>query len=135
MRSRAMPAGSRTPEPLFTVLVDYQTLAGRICELANGMVVSPSALVPYLDAAWIERIVFDSPSRVIDVSVKRRLFTGASRRAVQVRDRWCYHPTCEIPAEDCEIDHIEPYAAGGLTVTDNGRPACDFHNRNRRDEP
>ena len=35
-RAGAVPAGARMPEPLFTVLVGYETLGGRICELAQG---------------------------------------------------------------------------------------------------
>ena len=130
-RSGAKPEGARMPEPLFSVFVDYETLAGRICELANGTAVTPGSLLRYLDAAWLERVVFGSPSRVVDVGVRRRLFTGATRRAVQVRDRECFHEFCDTPATDCEVDHIEPYAAGGLTTQDNGRPACGFHNRDR----
>ena len=64
---------------------------GRICELANGTVVAPAALVRWLESAWLERVVFDSPSRVLDVGVAQRLFTGATRRAVEVRDRECFH--------------------------------------------
>ena len=64
-----------------------------------------------------------------------RPFTGALRRAIQVRDRECFHPMCDEPAENCEIDHIEPYAAGGDTVQGNGRPGCDHHNRNRHKRP
>ena len=40
-------------------------------------------------------------------------------------------PLCDVPAEDCEVYHVEPYAAGGLTTQANGRPACAFHNRGR----
>jgi hypothetical protein len=130
-RAGAKPEGARMPEPLFSVLVDYETFAGTICELANGPAVTPGSLLRYLDQAWIERVVFGSPSRVIDIGARRRLFTGATRRAVQVRDRECFHDFCDIPAADCQVDHIEPYGAGGLTVQDNGRPACDFHNRER----
>jgi len=130
-RSGAKPEGARMPEPLFSVLVDYETFAGRICELANGVAVTPGSLLRYLDQAWIERVVFGSPSRVIDVGQKRRLFSGATRRAVQVRDRECFHEFCDLPADDCQVDHIEPFAAGGLTTQDNGRPACGFHNRDR----
>src|SRR3954447_21639494 len=130
-RSGAKPEGARMPEPLFNVFVDYETFAGRICELANGVAVTPGSLLQYLDEAWIERVVFGSPSRVIDVSQRRRLVAGAPRRAVQVRDRECFHPFCDIAATDCQIDHIEPYSAGGLTTQDNGRAACGFHNRDR----
>jgi hypothetical protein len=130
-RSAAAPAGGRRPAPLFTVLVGYETFAGPLCELANGTVVTPGSLVPYLAEAEIERVVFDGPRRVIDVGVRRRLFRGATRRAVRVRDRECFHPFCDVPAEECEVDHVQPYEAGGPTTQANGRPACGFHNRTR----
>jgi len=130
-RSGAVPAGARMPEPLFSVFVNYETMVGPICELADGTAVTPGSLVRYLDAAWIERVVFGSPSRVIDIGKKRRLFTGATRRAVALRDRECFHHFCDVPATDCQIDHVEPFAAGGLTTQDNGRPACGPHNRDR----
>jgi hypothetical protein len=130
-RAGAVPEGARLPEPLFTVHVGYETFAGPLCELANGFFVTPGALVPFLSQAWLERAVFDGPSRVIDIGVRRRLFTGATRRAVLVKDRECFDEFCDVPAEDCQVDHIEPYAAGGLTTEPNGRPACGFHNRER----
>ena len=135
IRSRTAPADDRRPEPLFTVLVDYETFAGRICELANRAVVTPGSLVPWLDRAWIERVVFDGPSRVIDVGTRRRLFEGATRRAVEVRDQECFHPSCEEPAQDCQVDHVEPHAWGGPTTQANGRAACGFHNRARHRRP
>jgi hypothetical protein len=134
-RATAMPADARLPEPLFTVLVDYETFAGRICQLANGTVVTPGSLVPWLSDAWIERIVFDTPNRVTNVGVRRRLYTGATRRAIEVRDRECFHEYCDLPADLCQIDHIQPYAAGGPTTHGNGRAACGFHNRQRHQPP
>ena len=133
-RAQAVPADARLPAPLFTVLVGYETFAGRICQLANGSVVTPGSLVPWLDDAWVERVVFDGPSRVLDVGHRRRLFTGATRRAVEVRDQECYEDFCDTAADRCEIDHVQPWAAGGPTTTDNGRPACGYHNR-RRNRP
>ncbi len=112
-RAGTAPADGRRPEPLFTVLVGYETLAGRVCELANGTVVSPGSLVDWLGEAWVERVVFDGASRVMDVGVAARLFSGATRRAVEVRDRQCFHEYCELPAEQCQIDHVQPWAAGG----------------------
>ena len=114
------------------MLVGYESFAGPLCELANGTMVTPGSLVPWLTRAWVERIVFDSPSRVIDVGVHRRLFAGATRRAIEVRDRQCFDPSCDVPAESCQIDHVPPWADGGLTTQANGRPACAFHNRHRR---
>jgi hypothetical protein len=132
MRAMTAPKGGRRPEPLFTVFVGYETFAGRICELANGTVVSPGSLVPYRDEAWVERVVFDSPSRVIDVGVQRRCFEGGTRRAVQLRDLGeCFEDICEERGDHLQIDHTTPWTAGGLTTQDNGRVACGHHNRLR----
>jgi hypothetical protein len=135
VRSRTAPSDGRRPEPLFTVLVGWETLKGRICELANGTVVAPGALVPWLGSAWLERVVFKSPARVLDVGVAQRLFKGATRRAVEVRDQECFHPTCDVPASRCQVDHIVPFSAGGPTTQVNGRLACGFHNRARGHPP
>jgi hypothetical protein len=128
-RSATMPKNGRAPKPLFTVLVGEASFA-RVCELAAGTVITPGSLVPHLTKAQIERIVFDGPKRVIEVS-HRRCFTGAMRRAIQVRDRVCDHEYCEEPAEHCQIDHIDPAANGGPTSLDNGRALCGYHNRLR----
>src|ERR1700722_7136452 len=64
MATRSMMAepGARRPAVLLSVLVDYTTLRDRVCELANGTVVSPGSLLPYLTEALLERVVF-APGR------------------------------------------------------------------------
>jgi len=54
--------------------------------------------VGWLGGGWLERVVFDSPDRIKNVGVRRRIFTGATRRAIELRDGECFHPTCEVPA-------------------------------------
>jgi 5-methylcytosine-specific restriction endonuclease McrA len=99
------------------------------------MVLSPGELVPVLAGADVERIVFDGPSRVIDVG-EARFFRGALRRAIEVRDRHCQHESgCDVPAERCEVDHIVPAGEGGPTTQENGRLLCGFHNRRRNERP
>jgi hypothetical protein len=129
-RSAAMPEGAQRPEPLFTVLVGYETLHGRICQLENGTVLSPSSLLPWMETAYFERAIFSLSARV-EVSERARLFTGGTRRALEVRDQMCTHPYCQVEARNCQADHIQPYAAGGLTTQENGRLLCGFHNRLR----
>lgn len=133
-RSKVAPADGRRPAPLLSVLVGYETLHGRICELANGSVVTPGALLQWLDQALVERAVFGPDARV-EIGPAVRLFTGATRRAIEIRDRTCAHPFCDRPASKCEIDHIVPYAAGGPTTQENGRLLCSFHNRLRNQRP
>jgi hypothetical protein len=129
IRSRMKPKDGRRPEPLFTVVLGEDKFR-QLCELASRTVVTPGSLVPWFDQAWIERMVFGPPSRVLDVGVQRRLFEGADRRAVQVRDEnTCFHDLCDDEIE--QIDHIEPWSWGGPTIQTNGRGACGVHNRNR----
>ena len=75
--------------------------------------------------------MFDSPSRIIDVGRRTRLFTGGLRRAIEVRDRRCTSPGCNIPADRCQIDHIVEWSNGGQTTQTNGRLLCPTHNRQR----
>ena len=135
-RAMAAAPGARKPTPLVTILVGYETFAGRVCELADGTVLAPSDVSALLDEAVIERAVFDSPARVTEIS-EQRCFTGALRRAIQLHDRECTHPYCDRPAERCDVDHVQPAAANGPTVQTNGRAACPFHNhlRQRRGPP
>jgi hypothetical protein len=127
-RSATAPAGGRRPKPLFTALVGDETLS-HLCELANGMVVTPGQVVQWAGDADLETVLFDGPSTVISVS-HRRSFTGALRRAVQVRDRHCRHTSgCDVPADQCDVDHIVPHAAAGPTSQFNGKLECTPHNR------
>jgi hypothetical protein len=133
-RSRTTPADGRRPAPLFSILIDWDSLRGRVCELAGGTVVSPGALLPWLTEAYLERVVF-APGRRVEVSSTARLFSGATRRGIELRDRECTHPYCDVPAASCQVDHIVPFSAGGLTVQENGRLLCGFHNRQRNHLP
>jgi hypothetical protein len=127
-RSATAPVGGRRPKPLFTALVGDETLA-QLCELANGTVVTSGQLVRWAGDADLETVLFDGPSTVISVS-HRRSFTGALRRAVEVRDRHCRHTSgCDVPAGQCDVDHIVPHAAAGPTSQFNGKLECIPHNR------
>ncbi|MEX2292956.1 MAG: DUF222 domain-containing protein [Acidimicrobiales bacterium] len=134
-RARTAREGGRRPAPLFTVLVGYETFAGPLLETHNRTTITPGTAAGWLDEADIERIVFDSPSRVIDVGQRRRFVTGALRRAIEVRDRTCFHPTCNEVPHRPEIDHIHEYAKGGETTQINNRLGCGFHNRWRNHHP
>src|SRR5690606_26125422 len=125
------PDGKR-PRPLFTVVIDMPTLTGPVLELFNRTRVSPGTAAHWLSEADVERIVFDVRSRVIDISAQQRFFRGGLRRAMQIRDRTCYHPSCDEIPQRPEADHIDPAANGGPTTQDNGRWACGYHNRWRQ---
>jgi hypothetical protein len=134
VRSASTPAGARRPEPLFSVLIDYPTLFGRISQLEQGPVVAPGSLLSWLDSASFERIVFGQKTRA-ECSETARFFTGATRRVVEVRDRQCQHPFCDLPAEKCQMDHVVPFSEGGPTTQENAQVLCGPHNRMRYERP
>jgi hypothetical protein len=130
IRSRTAPADGRRPKPLFSVLLGDDSFR-HLCEL-SGLVLTPEQMLPWITEAMYETILFDGPSTVVSVS-SQRTFTGALRRAVEVRDRHCQHTAgCRVPAERCDVDHITPYRAGGVTSQSNGRLECRTHNRDPR---
>ncbi len=134
VRSRTAPAGGRRPEPRFSVLIGYDKLHDHICELENGIVVTPGTVYEWLDRAYFERVVFQPNGRV-EVSETARFFTGATRRAIEIRDRRCTHPFCNEPVERCQGDHIQEWSKDGKTTQENGQLLCSFHNRLRNQRP
>jgi hypothetical protein len=132
MATRALtaPADGKRPAPLVTVMVDFDTLAGRVCELAAGTVIAPGAVAELLghDETLIQRVVADGANRLRDISSARG-FRGTLRRVLDVLHRRCDHKTCFVPADQCQGDHILAWSEGGLTTQDNGRLGCGPHNR------
>jgi hypothetical protein len=127
-RSAARPAGAKDARVLLTAHVGEDTVA-RLCELGGGRVIAPGQLVPWLGRADLETVLFDGPTTVVSVSHRRR-FDGALRRAIEARDRHCQHPSgCDVPADECDVDHIVPVYMHGPTSQFNGRLECPTHNR------
>lgn len=55
-------------------------------------------------------------------------------RRIRLRDGTCRHPGCSVPAEDCDIDHCQPFnqsdpSGGGLSLEANLVCLCRQHHR------
>ena len=85
--------------------------------------------MPLLSDAEFERVVYDPPNRNIQAS-RRRYFTGAIRRIIEVRDRHCQIVDgCTEPVALCDVDHITPYTEHPITCICTGQIGCTTHNR------
>ena len=107
-----------------------------VCRTTEGVLVTPGEVVLASMVGLVRAIVIDRHGNVINHGRARRLFTGASRDAVLLRDSLrdpagvrCAFAGCDVPGWRCQIDHREPVARGGPTDHTNGDPACGFHNR------
>ena len=88
----------------------------------------PTATVQRLACdATITRVVLGTDSAVVDVGRARRLPSGATRKALQVRDRGCAWPNCDRPASWTAAHHVHHWAHGGATDLANLVLLCHRH--------
>ena len=113
--------------PLPSLLGIPESFGARRCETTAGVTVDPFDAVVASMIGQVRRVVMSSPSTVIDLGRKSRLFTGSSREAIFLRRRRCIWPGCTTLT--CEADHRTPWSDGGTTSPDNGDPLCRKHNR------
>ena len=66
---------------------------------------------------------------VLDVGRTRYRPPTGLADLVRARDRACVFPTCQIPAERCDLDHLTAWGQGGTTSLDNLATLCEAHHR------
>ncbi|MDO5029297.1 MAG: HNH endonuclease signature motif containing protein [Corynebacterium sp.] len=80
--------------------------------------------------AWIDKVTHIR--LLADETTEGYVPTESQRAYVQGRDGTCRFPGCDVPAEYCDIDHINPYnkekpEEGGATETPNLHCLCRRH--------
>ena len=73
--------------------------------------------------------VLGTDSEVLDLGHTSRLFKGAVRRALDLRDGGCTTLGCGLPSAVCHAHHDNPWSRGGPTDLTNGRLLCPRHHR------
>jgi hypothetical protein len=117
--------------PQLVVTMPFDVLTGQLGTglLDTGEVLSAAQVRRLACDAGIIPAVLGGDGQVLDVGRSRRLFTGAVRRALVLRDGGCVFPGCDRPVRWCEAHHIRPASSGGLTSVDNGALLCGRHHR------
>jgi hypothetical protein len=88
----------------------------------------PAGLVrQWLCDADLLPAVLGGPSETLDVGHTQRLVTPAIRAALELRDRGCVFPGCNVPPQGCHAHHIIPWWAGGPTALWNLVLLCPHH--------
>lgn len=76
---------------------------------------------------WIRRLYTDPHTGELTAAdPRRRLFRGAVRRFILLRDQRCRTPWCDAAIHD--VDHSTRYSDGGETTIDNGIGYCQRFN-------
>ncbi|WP_421120096.1 hypothetical protein ACE2AJ_01725 [Aquihabitans daechungensis] len=106
-------------------------LVGFRCSTIDGRPLDPAEVVVATLIGHIRRVVVGTDGVVLDMGRKARCFTGARQLAVRLADRSCTWTGCDVPASECQCDHLDPYNGPdkGRTNPANGAPACGRHNR------
>jgi Domain of unknown function (DUF222) len=122
------PAGGKTAAPVVLHLVAEQaTVEGTSDKpgyLAGCDDLIPAELVAELaESAKVRPLVnpADAPPE--------RGYVPSSKLAefVRWRDMTCRAPGCDVPASQCDIDHVVPFGEGGLTHASNLNCKCRSH--------
>lgn len=93
----------------------------------DGTRISPGLARKLACGADLVPAVLGTDSAVLDVGRTQRLFTGARRRAIVLRDKGCTFPGCDRPASWCIVHHVKPWWLGGPTDQNNGVLLCHQH--------
>ncbi|MCU0273030.1 MAG: HNH endonuclease [Acidimicrobiales bacterium] len=148
-RGAGNPDGSE-PRPVVNVVITEDRLR-ELLEEAAGV---PTLTWPAVDAAhrddlrypdgtplshedllrlavrgFLRAVVVDPAGRPVAVSRRQRCYRGPLRDVLLALVRTCSFPGCEVPAQRCEVDHIEPWRHVHETSGPNGWPLCDLHQK------
>ena len=128
--SGAVPprASQRAHLQVTTSLETLLGLAGApAAELEFGLPISARLVERLACDATVTRVLLGADSAVIDVGRSRRVVPGATRRALNVRDRGCRWPGCERPASWSAAHHLVHWCRGGRTDLGNLVLLCHRH--------
>ncbi len=121
-------ASQRSHLQATTTLETLRGLAGAPgAELESGAPIPDEAVKRLACDATITRVLLNAESAVIDVGRSQRVVPGATRRALNVRDKGCRWPRCDRPASWTAAHHIVHWVRGGRTDLNNLVLLCHRH--------
>lgn len=128
MRDGALPTQGGQPTQL-VVTANYDVLARAlgVGQADTGERLSPTTVRRLACDALVIPAVMGGEGQVLDLGRGRRLFTGAIRRALNLRDGGCAFPGCTRAATWCDAHHRISWLDGGPTSLENGVLVCRYH--------
>ncbi|MFC7546475.1 DUF222 domain-containing protein [Plantactinospora sp. GCM10030261] len=130
LRTGDLPdSGGEPTQVVVTTSYDPLTHTLRPGLLDTGDAVTAESVRRLACDAGILPAVLNGDGQVLNMGRQRRLFTGAVRRALALRDGGCAFPGCDRPPRWTQAHHIVHWTDGGPTNLDNGVLLCGHHHR------
>ena len=82
------------------------------------------------DEVLFTRLLTDDRGRLMDATELGRYASARLAQAIRVRAGTCRFPSCNVPADRCDLDHHEPWP-DGRTSAENLDPLCRRHHRGK----
>ena len=124
------------PTPATPASQPAVSLSAAATGVAQVRIGARSTSVPALTAwalaaggTWRRLVTDPVGGTVVDVGRTRYRPPAGLADLVRARDRACVFPTCQTPAERCDIDHLTAWSQGGTTSLDNLATLCEAHHR------
>jgi len=123
------------PEPGFataqvSIVMNWEKMQQQAQDFAvtsSGIPLSPGEARAALCTAGIYPLVLNGTSLPLDLGRTQRLFSKAQGRAIRAAYRGCSYPGCSMPAQRCELDHLDPWEKGGRTDIASADLNCPIH--------
>jgi len=121
-------ASQRTHLQVTTTLETLLQRAGApAADLEFSLPISARSVERLACDCGVTRILLGADSAVIDVGRSRRVISGPTRTALNVRDRGCRWPGCDRPASWTSGHHLVHWIKGGSTDLPNLALLCYRH--------
>jgi Domain of unknown function (DUF222)/HNH endonuclease len=96
-------------------------------EMEHAGVIAGATVQRLACDATITRVLIDATSAIVDVGRSERVVPGATRRALNLRDKGCRWSGCDRTASWTAAHHVVHWAHGGATDMDNLVLLCSHH--------
>lgn len=124
---------------ILEIQIDSNTLADLLARTGQGEHAAWAPVIHDIDGRYRRGILDNAPAGegqpdgAVAANARRRRARAGLRRWIEVRDRYCLHPACRMPASQTDQDHRIDYATGGPTVEQNLDSECRHDHRLQQD--
>lgn len=116
------------------IIIDYDKMVEEGQDFAvtiTGKPISAGEARAAVCNAGIYPVVLNGRDRILNLGRSQRLFSKSQAKALRTARRGCAFPGCTMPAERCELDHLDAWEKGGRTDIDRGDLYCTVHHIGR----